>query len=296
MRPVGAFLKWAGGKARLASQIVDRVDDESLTIERYHEPFVGGGAVFFALRDEGLLKAASLSDGNEALIEAYKVVRDDRAKLLRHLGEHQRKYRSSEGGSQAKYYYKGRDRTRPTSPAGRAARLIFLNKTCFNGLYRVNSQGRFNVPHGRHPNPRILDKEGLRDASEALQGTQIQSMDFEEACASAEPGDFVYLDPPYQPLSATSAFTKYTSGDFGTADQERLRDAFDDLTTRGVHALLSNSEHPDVRELYDGYSLEEVPMGRNINSKATERSAITELLISNFDALTLLKRLAKRSK
>ena len=296
MRPVGAFLKWAGGKARLAHQILERVDDESLKIKRYHEPFVGGGAVFFALRDKGLLKAASLSDGNEALIEAYQVVRDHPEKLSRHLRDHAREYDSRENLARAKYYYKVRDESRPRSAAGRAARLIFLNKTCFNGLYRVNNRGEFNVPHGRHPNPRILDTEGLREASGALQGTQIESMDFEEACANAESGDFVYLDPPYQPLSATSAFTKYTSGDFGPTDQERLRDAFDDLTVRGVHALLSNSEHADIRELYEGYSFEEVSMGRNINSKASERSAITELLISNFDALTLLKRLTKQGE
>ena len=294
MRPVGAFLKWAGGKARLAPRIVKCVEHEPLEIKRYHEPFVGGGAVFFALREEGLFEAASLSDGSEALIEAYVVVRDDVENLARHLRHHAREYHSREGTSRAEYYYRVRDESHPTSPTGRAARLIFLNKTCFNGLYRVNSQNHFNVPHGRHLNARILDREGLRAASVALKGTELRARDFEEACANAEPGDFVYLDPPYQPLSATSAFTKYTSGDFGSADQERLRDAFDDLTARGVHALLSNSDHPDIWELYQGYSFKEVPMGRNINSNAARRTAISELLIGNFDALGLLKRLAKQ--
>ena len=296
MRPVGAFLKWAGGKGRLAHHIIRRIEHESLEIKRYHEPFVGGGAVFFALREENLFEAAFLSDCSEALVEAYCIVRDDLEKLIKHLRDHQRKYRAAEGGSPSEYYYTVRDKQRPTSPAGRAARLIFLNKTCFNGLYRVNSRGEFNVPHGRHANPRILDRSGLRESSLALAGTTIRSVDFEEACADAVPGDFVYLDPPYQPLSATSHFTKYTSDDFGITDQERLRDAFDDLTARGVHALLSNSEHPDIRALYEGYSFEEVSMGRSINSKATERSAITELLISNFDALALLERLAKRAE
>ncbi len=296
MPPVGAFLKWAGGKARLADHIVNRVKRESLNVKRYHEPFVGGGAVFFAFEQAGAFDAASLSDGNQTLVEAYSVVRDDVDKLIRYLRDHERAYRSHQGRSPASYYYEVRDRKRPTSPAGRAARLVFLNKTCFNGLYRVNSRGEFNVPHGRHVNPRILDKEGLRESSLALAGTTIRSVDFEEACADAVPGDFVYLDPPYQPLSATSQFTKYTSDDFGITDQERLRDAFDDLTARGVHALLSNSEHPDIRALYEGYSFEEVSMGRSINSKATERSAITELLISNFDALALLERLAKRAE
>ncbi len=189
MRPVGAFLKWAGGKARLASCIVKRVEHESLDIQRYHEPFVGGGAVYFALRQANLFESASLSDGNEELVEAYCVVRDETEKLMRHLRDHQRRYRSHKGGSPASYYYRVRDEQRPHSPAGRAARLIFLNKTCFNGLYRVNSRGEFNVPHGRHVNPRILDREGLRQASTALNGTEISTRDFENACARAEPGD-----------------------------------------------------------------------------------------------------------
>ena len=292
MRPVGAFLKWAGGKARLVSCIVKRVEHESLDIQRYHEPFVGGGAVFFALRQADLFESASLSDDNEELAETYRVVRDGVAKLSRHLRDHAREYDRREGIARAKYYYTVRDQKRPRSPAGRAARLIFLNKTCFNGLYRVNSRGKFNVPHGRHVSPRILDRDGLRDASTALNGTEISSRDFEDACAKAEPGDFVYLDPPYQPLSETSLFTSYTKHGFGPEEQRRLRDVFDDLTTRGVHALLSNSDHPDIRELYKGYHLREVPMGRSINSKATERSAISELLISNFGALDLLRRVA----
>ena len=295
MRPVGVFLKWAGGKSRLARNIIRRIEHESLEIRRYHEPFVGGGAVFFALRKEHLFEAASLSDGNEALVEAYSVVRDDVEKLIGYLGNHQRKYRSGEGGSPSRYYYWVRDEHHPRSPAGRAARLIFLNKTCFNGLYRVNSRGQFNVPHGRHSNPRILDREGLREAFEALADVKIEAMDFREACADAQAGDLVYLDPPYQPLSETSAFTQYTTRDFGAADQERLRDTFDDLTMRNVPALLSNSDHPTIRALYKGYAVEEVSMGRSINADGAGRSAITELLIDNFGALELLKRLRTAS-
>ncbi len=291
MRPVGVFLKWAGGKARLAHHIIRRIEHESLEVKRYHEPFVGGGAVFFALRAKGLFEAASLSDGNAALVEAYSVVRDDVEKLIKYLGNHQRKYRNGEGGSPSNYYYWVRDEHQPRSTAGRAARLIFLNKTCFNGLYRVNSRGQFNVPHGRHSNPRILDREGLRKAFAALAGVKIETMDFREACADAQAGDLVYLDPPYQPLSETSAFTQYTSRDFGVADQERLRDTFDDLTARNVPALLSNSDHPTIRGLYKGYNVEEVSMGRSINADGAGRTAITELLFDNFGALDLLKRL-----
>ena len=278
MRAVGAFLKWAGGKARLAPHIAERAPPR---IQCYHEPFLGGGAVFFALHEEGRIGAATLADGNEALVETYQVVRDDVGKLIRYLGGHAREYEGREWSRRGQYYYEVRDRLRPRSPAGKAARLIFLNKTCFNGLYRVNREGRFNVPHGRHYNPRILDREGLREASAALACATIKAIDFGEACARAEPGDFVYLDPPYQPLSDTSDFTEYTKDGFGIAEQRRLREAFDDLTKRGVPALLSNSDHPAIRDLYKRYDIAEVPMGRNINADVAGRAPVIELLIGN---------------
>ena len=278
MRAVGPFLKWAGGKSRLAQRVAERAPPH---IQRYHEPFLGGGAVFFALHEAGRFGAATLADGNEALVETYQVVRDDVGKLIRYLGGHAREYEGREWSWRGQYYYGVRDRLRPRSPAGRAARLIFLNKTCFNGLYRVNREGRFNVPHGRHHNPRILDRDGLREASAALACAMIEAIDFGEACARAEPGDFVYLDPPYQPLSDTSDFTEYTKDGFGIAEQRRLRDAFDDLTKRGVPALLSNSDHPAIRDLYKRYDIAEVPMGRNINADVAGRAPITELLIGN---------------
>ncbi len=281
MPPVGAFLKWAGGKARLAHIVAERAPDP---FSRYHEPFLGGGAVFFALHEAGKISTATLADGNKELVDAYLAVRGELEKLTRHLSVHAREYERA-GTSRADYYYKVRDKHRPTSLAGKAARLIFLNKTCFNGLYRVNSQGRFNVPHGRHHNPRILDRPGLREASTALACADIEPIDFEAACAKAQPGDFVYLDPPYQPLSDTSLFTSYTKDGFGAEEQRRLRDVFDDLTERHVAALLSNSDHPDIRALYERYTIDDVSMGRNINSKVTERNPINELLISNLDWL-----------
>lgn len=281
MPTVGAFLKWAGGKARLAQSIAERAPD---TFSRYHEPFLGGGAVFFALQEAGKISTAMLTDGNKELVDAYLAVQGELGKLTRHLSVHAREYARA-GTSRADYYYKVRDKHRPTSLAGRAARLIFLNKTCFNGLYRVNGQGKFNVPHGRHHNPRILDRPGLREASRALACAEIESIDFEVACARAQRGDFVYLDPPYQPLSDTSLFTSYTKDGFSAAEQRRLRDVFTDLTDRRVPALLSNSDHPDIRALYEGYTIEEVSMGRNINSKVTERTPINELLISNLERL-----------
>lgn len=275
------FLKWAGGKAKLAPLVAERAPER---IGRYHEPFLGGGAVFFALREVGRITDATLADGNPDLIETWRTVRDDVEGVIGALEPLAARYLGTEPLRRAFVYSEVRDQ-RPRLPARKAARLIFLNKTCFNGLYRVNRKGRFNVPHGRYEQPAILDAERLRDASRALAGTELRAGDFEAACARAEPGGFVYLDPPYQPLSATSAFTQYTSADFGFADQRRLRDAFDGLTERGVPALLSNSAHPDIEALYRGYAIERVPMGRSINSNGAGRKPIDELLIGNIERI-----------
>ena len=275
------FLKWAGGKAKLAPLVAERAPER---IGRYHEPFLGGGAVFFALREAGRIARAALADGNADLIGAWRAVRDDVEGVIAALEPLAARYLETEPLKRAFVYSAVRDQ-RPRLPARKAARLLFLNKTCFNGLYRVNRKGRFNVPHGRYGQPAILDAERLRDASHALAGAELRAEDFEAACARAEPGDFVYLDPPYQPLSATSAFTQYTSADFGFADQQRLRDAFDGLTERGVPALLSNSAHPDIEALYRGYAIERVPMGRSINSNGAGRKPIDELLIGNAERI-----------
>ena len=274
------FLKWAGGKAKLAPLVIERAPER---IGRYHEPFLGGGAVFFALREAGRIDDAALADGNAELIETWRAVRDDVEGVIAALEPLAARYLRTDWMKRAFVYAEVREDLRPRLPAAWAARLLFLNKTCFNGLYRVNRKGRFNVPHGRYEQPAILDAARLRDASRALAGAELRAEDFEMACARAEPGDFVYLDPPYQPLSATSAFTQYTGADFGFADQRRLRDAFDALTERGVRALLSNSAHPDIEELYRGYAIERVPMGRAINSNGAGRKPIDELLVSNLD-------------
>lgn len=272
------FLKWAGGKGRLAPLIAERAPKR---IARYHEPFLGGGAVFFALQERGLVGESSLADRNADLMATYEAVRDDVEGVIAALGELSRRYLSREPSQRGLYYYEVRDRRRPRAAARKAARLLFLNRTCYNGLYRVNSKGRFNVPHGRYVRPTILDEERLREARASLANAELRAEDFSEACGRARRGDFVYLDPPYRPLSATSAFTKYTSGDFGFDDQVRLRDAFDGLTHRGVPALLSNSSHPEIHELYREYDMELVPMGRAINSNGKGRAPIDELLVSN---------------
>jgi len=283
------FLKWAGGKGKLAPLIIERAPKR---IARYHEPFLGGGAVFFSLQEAGLVGEASLADSNADLMATYTAVRDDVGGVIAALGELSEEYLSRESSQRGLYYYEVRNQRRLRRPDRKAARLLFLNKTCYNGLYRVNSKGHFNVPHGRYVRPTILDSERLREASASLAGAELRAEDFATACARAQPGDFVYLDPPYQPLSATSAFTKYTGADFGFADQQRLRDAFDDLTARGVPALLSNSSHPDIEELYREYEIDRVPMGRAINSNGRGRAPIDELLVSN---LSRVEKASSRS-
>ncbi len=283
------FLKWAGGKGKLAPLIIERAPKR---IARYHEPFLGGGAVFFALQEAGLVRDASLADSNADLMATYRAIRDDVDGVIKELGELSQQYLGREPSQRGLYYYEVRERRLLRRPDRKAARLLFLNKTCYNGLYRVNSKGHFNVPHGRYVRPTILDSERLREASASLAGAELRAEDFVDACARAGPGDFVYLDPPYQPLSATSAFTKYTGADFGFADQERLRDTFDDLTARGVPALLSNSSHADIEELYREYEMDRVPMGRAINSNGRGRAAIDELLVSN---LSRVEKASSRS-
>ncbi|MEO9254631.1 MAG: DNA adenine methylase [Tepidiformaceae bacterium] len=278
------FLKWAGGKGKLAPRIVAAAPEH---FGRYHEPFMGAGAVFFALSETFTLTGrATLSDANAALIETFSGVRDHPGALIGRLAALQTDYLALEPNARADFYYRQRA-DMPVEPIQRAARFIFLNKTCYNGLYRVNAGGGFNVPHGRYTSPRILDAELIHACAKALSSIELCHQDFDDACGAAQPGDFVYLDPPYQPLSATARFTSYTSADFGQPEQTRLRDAFDALTRRGVYALLSNSEHPAIRALYEGrgYDLELVAMSRAINSRASARAPIPELLISNFRAV-----------
>lgn len=271
------FLKWAGGKTQLLPQL--RVAAPR-RIDTYYEPFLGGGALFFALQAEQRFKRAVLSDSNAELINAYQQARDQIDDLIAALNVHRQKYIPADADARKAYYYRIRAK-RPTCPVGRAARLIFLNKTCFNGLYRVNSSGQFNVPHGRYANPAICDEDGLQAASRALQNVELLNADFAEAVKAAGPGDFVYCDPPYVPLSQTASFTAYTAADFGPAEQSRLASTAEALRARGAALLLSNSGHPDVAQLYQdgGFHLETVEAARAINSNGAARGAVAEYLI-----------------
>ena len=262
------FLKWAGGKGQLAEHILARLPAK---IDVYYEPFIGGGAMFFALAAQNRFRKAVLGDRNAALVEAYEVVRDHVENLIVLLREHRH---------EQAYFYEVRAQDPTTlDPAQRVSRLVFLNKTCFNGLYRVNSKGRFNVPFGRYTNPKICDDARLRRCSAVLQGVNVRLTDFEDMVAKAKPGDAVYFDPPYYPLSKTSSFTAYDPYPFREPEQERLASVHRALGERGVFALLSNSDCPYTRSLYQGLDVETVEASRSINSVAGKRGKITELLV-----------------
>ncbi len=265
------FLKWAGGKSQLLPQFQKFFPRK---FRRYYEPFLGGGAVFFFLAP----RLATLCDTNAELITTYQVVKDNVEALIAVLRK-QYSHKNDE-----KNFYKIRDETdiAELTDTERAARLIYLNKTCFNGLYRVNRSGRFNVPFGNYSNPKICDEINLRRASSELRNATLRVCDFEEGVAKAKKGDFVYFDPPYAPLSPTSSFTSYTKDDFGEAEQSRLANVFRELDKRGVLVMLSNSPKPFIIELYRGFHTEFVKANRAINANGNGRGAIDELLVMNF--------------
>ena len=243
--------------------------------------------MFFALAGDPELapKRAVLNDANPDLVTVYQVVRDDVEKLIARLQAISTPYLAAGADERAEFYYAQRART-PDDRVDTAARFIFLNKTCFNGLYRVNRRGEFNVPHGRYLAPRILDEPVLRAASAALRGVEVTLGDFAEVTAAAGPGDFVYLDPPFEPLSPTSSFTGYTANGFDRADQLRLRWWIDDLSNRGVATLLSNSSADWMIGVYDGagrYWFHVLQARRAINSRGEKRGPVGELLLWNYD-------------
>lgn len=264
------FLKWAGGKTRLLDEILKRVPDE---IREYHEPFIGGGALFFRLVSEGRIKGASfLSDSNEELIATYRAVRSDVESLIGQL----------EVMPNEKDHFLDVRSRHYEDDVDCASRFIYLNKTAFNGLYRVNKQGRFNVPFGGYGTPRICDESNLRACSAALCNVDLTWGDFEMSLGLAEKGAFVYLDPPYPPSSKTASFTAYTKDAFGWNEHIRLRDAILRLRDRGVWFVLSNADQPRVEELYSGqgFGIHRVSTTRSVSAKASSRGKMTELLIA----------------
>jgi DNA adenine methylase len=272
------FVKWAGGKRQLLPVISQNIPTK---FDRYFEPFLGGGAVFFSLVSKDKKAKWFISDLNSDLVLSYVTIRDKVKELVTSLEKHAEHYSKDSSG----YYYKVRE-SNPKKEIDIVSRLIFLNKTCFNGLYRVNSKGKFNVPVGRYVNPNIVNKENLYEVSKVLQSKDIsiKCQDFEDALKGVGQGDFVYLDPPYQPVSSTASFTSYTDSDFDFGDQKRLYNKFKALDKKGVKVLLSNSKSDDIIELFHEFSdgIVEINANRFINSVSKNRTGHSELLIKNY--------------
>jgi DNA adenine methylase len=281
--PVAArpFIKWAGGKGQLLPELSQRLPHR---FRRYHEPFVGGGALFFHLYNTGRLRhGAVLSDYNRELILCYQVVRDDVEALIEALREHARHRLDGEYFLQVRSWDRQPD-FEQRSPVERAARTIFLNRTCYNGLYRLNNKGQFNAPFGYYKNPLICDADNMRAVSAALQNVELRAEDFGAVADRAEPGDLVYFDPPYVPVSATASFTHYTGQAFGPEDQRRLARLFDTLMERGVYVMLSNSHTPLTRELYAAHAVSTsvVLASRKINCDGRKRGNVEELIVCSY--------------
>lgn len=260
-----------GGKTQLLPELQKRMPPG---FRRYFEPFLGGGALFFRIKPTH----ARLTDVNPELINAYQTVQQRPVDLIAELNEHRH-------DKDEFYRVRGADRT-PDYPewsaVQRAARLIYLNKTCFNGLYRVNSRGQFNVPFGRYSNPTICDPENLQACSQALRNAEIACASYLAVEEHAADGDFVYFDPPYEPLNATSNFTSYVQGGFGARDQEALRDLCRRLHQKGVKWMLSNSVAPLILDLYAEFQIDRVGANRAVNSRADRRGKIEEVIVRNY--------------
>ena len=267
LRSVTPFLKWAGGKTELLPELIRRLPRSFNT---YWEPFLGGGALFFSVNPA----SAVLSDLNEELVNCYEVVKTDLEGLLIELSKHR--------NSRSHFIEIRKVQPWRLDPISRAARLIFLNKTCFNGLYRVNQKGEFNVPYGKYTNPNFCDERSLRAASKSLKDTEILYRDFRFLLYRAQPGDFVYFDPPYNPVSTTSSFTSYSESPFGEREQKALRAVFEALDDRGCHVMLSNSDTELIRKLYRHFNVQEVLASRAINCQGQNRGKISELIIRNY--------------
>lgn len=273
---IAPFLKWVGGKRQIMPVIVDHLP-KNITKFDYIEPFVGGGAVLFHLQP----KNSIINDFNSELINVYEVIKNDHEVLISDLKKHK---------NEADYFYeiRGIDRTEKfnkLTKVERASRIIYLNKTCFNGLYRVNNAGEFNAPFGRYKNPNIVNEPTLKAVSKYLNSNNIQLLtgDYTEALYQASKNSFVYLDPPYHPISENSNFTGYVKGGWDEHDQVRLREACDNLNSRRIKFLLSNSASSFIKEQYKNYNISVIKANRAVNSDGTNRGEIDELLIRNYE-------------
>jgi len=274
---VKPFVKWAGGKRQLVPTILANHLPKNYNLQTYYEPFIGGGAILFSLQP----KKAVINDSNAELINCYKIIKNSLDELIEDLKNHK---------NNEYYYYDIRDWDREKNfksktEVQRASRIIFLNKTCYNGLFRVNSQGQFNVPFGKYKNPNILDIAVLKAVNKYLNENQVRILnsDFQEAVKDAKRGDFIYLDPPYDPVSETASFTGYDVNGFNKQEQRRLKEVFDDLNSRGCHILLSNACTEFIEDLYKDYLHTKISAIRAINCNGKKRGKVDEILVKNYE-------------
>lgn len=273
---ISPFLKWVGGKRQIMPAIVDHLP-KNISKLNYIEPFVGGGAVLFYLQP----KSSIINDFNSELINVYEVVKNELDNLIFDLKKHK---------NDSDYFYKirGLDRTEKfkfLTNVERASRIIYLNKTCFNGLYRVNNAGEFNAPFGRYKNPNIVNEPTLKAVSRYFNTHNIQfhNLDYDEVLKLADVNSFIYLDPPYHPISENSNFTGYIQGGWEEQDQVRLKKSCDQLNSRGIKFLLSNSSSPFITDLYKNYNISIVKANRAINSDGANRGEVDEVLVRNYE-------------
>lgn len=263
-------MKWAGGKGGLLKKLEPFFPDE---FDTYFEPFVGGGAVFFHLKPP----RAVINDLNRELMDVYENVKNDVEALMAALDKQQKYVDDKE------YFYKMRGKNpNRMKPINQAARTIFLNKTCFNGIYRVNAKGVFNVPFGDMNNPTLCERENLLECSKVLKNTEIISGDYKALLPRIMKGDFVYLDPPYVPLSETAHFTSYTRGGFGEEEQKELKEFCDKLDSRGVQFLLNNSDTELVRDLYSSFKIVVIEARRSLAASGDSRKPAREMVVTNY--------------
>lgn len=297
MEKIRPFVKWAGGKSQLIGQINKYLPTELTDgkIKTYIEPFVGGGAMLIEVLQKYNIENAIAFDINADLINCYLVAKNNVEELITKLDEKEKKYKSLENAKRKEYFYEIRTEYNSYElqdkiiNVKRASEFIFLNKTCFNGLYRVNSNNKFNVPFNNAKNPTICDSTNLRNLSKLIQDVDFYCGDYKKSEKYTNKDTFIYFDPPYRPLNTTSGFTSYTKEDFNDDDQRKLGKFYKELSLKGAKLMLSNSNPKNTNkddnffvDLYDGFKLNEVLANRNINSKGNGRKAISELLITNY--------------
>lgn len=293
------FVKWAGGKGSLIPQLNNFYPYELKNgiIERYIEPFVGGGAVLIDILQKYDVQEAYAFDINIDLINSYNIIKNNVEDLITNLKQMETEYLQLEQEERKNYFYNKRDEynnytlKENEQNIQRAAQFIYLNRTCFNGLYRVNKAGKFNVPMGSHKNPTICDEENLRNLSKLIQNVQFQYGDYKRSMEYVTENTFMYFDPPYRPLNVTSGFTSYTKEDFNDDNQRELAEFYRELNEQNVKLMLSNSNPKNTNKedtffdnIYQGFNIDEIYASRMINANSKGRGKISEILVTNYDA------------